>query len=252
MQNVAPQRERWERTTGIMKNTYNLSLVRRRIQEVLPGPLTAIGESALEAFLAVPGVSAWRPARFGLKELSYVFDIGLPIALIGENPSVRTHRLRAGEAVRDGRYPERCLWSEVHTAAILRAWGADVCFAGETTTAAACLEVRLQNGETLEVRVLGATPEAETERLRTHLIAVDERAIPHGYENAVARLERDGPGDANVAAVIGLEPRFWIGLQQKEWLYRVRLNSGASVNMPSAILGKPDGNRHSMRFPLLT
>ena len=138
-----------------MKNTYNLSLVRRRIQEALPRPLSAIGEAALEAFLAVPGVSAWRPARLGLKELSYVFDIGLPFALIGDNASAHTRRLRAGDAVRDGLYPEQCLWDEIHAAAILRAWGAQVCFAAQTTTSAARLEVRVGDGESLEVEVLG-------------------------------------------------------------------------------------------------
>jgi len=227
-----------------MKNTYNLSLVRKRIQEALPGTLSAIGESALEAFLAVPGASAWRPARLGLKELSYVFDIGLPFALIGDDPSVQSRRLRAGEAVRDGVYPERCLWDEIHTAAILHAWGAQVCFA------APCLELRLADGATLDVEVLGTIP-AERASTRARLIAADVRSLRDGYEQSVARLEQDGAGAADVAAVISFEPRFWIGLQQKEWLYSIRMNPSARVKVSLAILGNADGSCHSMRFPLL-
>ena len=174
---------------GKMKNTYNLSLVRRRIQEALPRQLSAIGESALEAFLAVPGVSAWRPARFGLKELSYVFDIGLPFALIGDNPSVHSRRLRTGDAVRDGLYPDRCLWDEIHAAAILRAWGAQVCFAAQTTTSAAGLEVRVDDGETLEVEVL-RTNTADRASPRARLIAVDVRSLPDRYEHNVGRHRR--------------------------------------------------------------
>ncbi len=238
-----------------MKNTYNVSLVRRRIQEALPGPLSAIGESALEAFLAVPGVSAWRPARLGLKELSYVFDIGLPFALIADNPSVQSRRLRAGEAVRDGLYPERCLWDEIQVAAILHAWGAQVCFPGHTAPPTVCLELRLADGETLDIEVLRtpvlrATPD-ERASPRARLIAVDVRSLPHRYEQSVARLAQDGAGAADVAAVIGFEPRFWIGLQQKEWLYSIRVNANASVTVPLSILGNADGSRHSMRFPLL-
>lgn len=234
-----------------MKNTYNLSLVRRRIQEALPRPLSAIGESALEAFLAVPGVSTWRPARLGLKELSYVFDIGLPFALIGDNASAQSRRLRAGDAVRDGLYPEWCLWNEIHVAAILHAWGAQVCFGAQTTNPAACLEVSLDDGQVLPVDVLHTTSADHASR-RARLIAVDVRSLPRDYWQSVARLEYDGAANPDVIAVIGFEPRFWIGLQQKEWLYSVRVNPRASVKVPLTILGNADGGRHSMRFPLLT
>jgi hypothetical protein len=233
-----------------MRNTYNLSLVRRRIHEALPAGLTAVGEASIEAFLAVPGASAWRPARFGLKELSYVFDIGLPLALIGDDASVHTRRLRAGEAVRDGLCPERCVWDEIHAAAILRAWGAPVCFAAQTGFGA-FLEVQLDSGETLDVELLRSAL-AERASTRSRLLVVDARSLPRDDAHTAARFEHDGAAFADVAAVIAFEPRFWIGLRQKEWLYSVRLNPSATVEVPRTILGNADGSRHSMRFPLLT
>ncbi|HEY6598189.1 MAG TPA: hypothetical protein VIZ30_02710, partial [Pseudomonadales bacterium] len=209
-----------------------------------------VGEASIEAFLAVPGASAWRPARFGLKELSYVFDIGLPLALIGDDASVHTRRLRAGEAVRDGLYPERCVWDEIHVAAILRAWGAPVCFAAQTGSGP-FLEVRLDSGETLDVELLRAGS-AERASTRSRLVVVDVRSLPRDEQHTTARFESDGAAAADVAAVIAFEPRFWIGLRQKEWLYSVQLNPRATVEVPRTILGNADGSRRSMRFPLLT
>ena len=65
----------------------------------------------------------------GSRELSFIFDIGLPFALIGDKPVAKTLGLHVGErGSGDGRLPEPGLWSAVHAVALLCRWGLDVQF----------------------------------------------------------------------------------------------------------------------------
>ena len=367
-----------------MKNTYNIDLLRRRIQQALPRPLSPMGAAALEGFLSLPGASAWRPEKLALKELSYVFDMGLPLALIGENISARAHLFRAGEAARAGRYPDKDTWSEVHAAALLCKCGGAVNFVAQSQKPPD-IEVRLDNDRIVEVAVvradlrgqraevhdkvqlvadrllargvdwsivcflvdaanesdlksaldaatlLGPNDHVDDYRKRwavraipmdghagvreadllrplapqwwprdepgidvisvrskrlalespviavrslmssaaylnaleksavrreprsehPYLIAVDLQDMPHGHERVVARLDEQFASWTHVSGVLLFEPRFWIGLEQKEWLYCVQRNPHAVRPVPREILGNVDGRRDSIRIPLL-
>jgi hypothetical protein len=235
-----------------MKNTYNIGLLRRRILEALPRPLSEFGMAALEAFLSLPGASAWRPERLWLKELSYVFDIGLPFALIGDNPSAKSHSLRVGEAVRFGEYPQRSQWSEIHAAALLSRWGAEVRFVADNKTRAHGLEVLLASGETLDVDVIrGDALQNPNERGRSYLVAVDVQENPSAREDIDANLGANFARSAQMSGALLFEPRFWIGIEQKEWVHSARLNPSAIVPVASELLGDADGYRHALRLPLL-
>ena len=367
-----------------MKNSYNIDLLRRRIQEALPRPLSPMGGAALEGFLSLPGASGWRPEKLALKELSYIFDIGLPLALVGDNLSARAHLFRAGEAARAGRYPDKDTWSEVHAAALLTRWGGAVNFVAQAQKPPD-IEVRLERDRIVEVAVvradlrrhraevhdrvrlvadrlltrgvdwnivcfladaaneldlksaldaatlLGPNDHVDDYRKRwavraipldrevgvrepdpvrslapewwrpdepnieitsvlskhlalespvisvrsqissaaylnalersaigqaapaehPYLIAVDVQDMPHGHERIVTRLNDQFSSWNHVSGVLLFEPRFWIGLEQKEWLYSVHLNPAATRPIPRQMLGTADGGRDSIRIPLL-
>ncbi len=242
-----------------MKNTYNIGLLRRRIFEALPRNLTAMGEAAVEGFLALSGASAWRPDRLRLRELSYVFDIGVPFGLIGDNPSARAHSLRAGEAVRFGRYPDANLWSAVHAAALLSTWGAQVSFVADGGEPQPRLEVQLASGDSVDVEVIRATEahDAKTELLRPHVLAVDARGMPARDERIKALLDRHRCAAHGSGALL-FEPRFWIGIEQKEWLHWAQPKPNATILVAPELLGSVDGHghtlndhRHALRVPLL-
>jgi hypothetical protein len=235
---------------GRMKNTYNIGLLRRRILEALPRPPSPMGEAAVEGFLSLPGASAWRPERLWLKELSYVFDIGVPFALIGDNPSARMHGLRVGEVVRFGQYPPKELWSQVHAAALLIRWGAQVQFVADAKTHA--LEVALGSGETVNVEVVRSHPALDAKYAgRSYLIAVDVRDASSRQEEIGALLRAGFQSAPQLSGVLLFEPRFWIGIEQKEWVHVAHRNPNATVPVASEVLGIADGNRHALRIPLL-
>jgi hypothetical protein len=236
---------------GRMKNTYNIGLLRRRILEALPRQPSQMGEAAVEGFLSLPGASAWRPDRLWLKELSYVFDIGLPFALIGDNPSAKMHGLRVGEVVRFGQYPPKDLWSQVHAAALLSKWGAHVQFAPDAKTHA--LEVQLGSGETVNVEVFRSHPplDVKDHAGRSHLIAVDVHDASSQQDEIGAILRAGFQSAPQLSGVLLFEPRFWIGIEQKEWVHFAHRNPNAKVPIASEALGIADGNRHALRIPLL-
>ena len=231
-----------------MRNTYNISLLRRRIQESLPRQLSPAGEMAIEGFLSLPGASAWRPDRLGLRELSFIFDIGLPFGLMGDKPVAKTLGLHVGDSVRDGRLPEARLWSAVHAVALLCRWGLDV----RVTTGAVASQLQFEaqppSGAALSLEVKCAVQEPANARL----VAVDMRGATTGFD-ATAAYYCDQFSNG-LAAVLLFEPRFWIGVEQKEWLHMARLDPSADELEPR-MLGSDDGDRfagaQALRLPLL-
>ena len=234
-----------------MKNTYNIGLLRRRIFESLPRPPSPMGEAAVEGFLSLPGASAWRPDRLWLKELSYIFDIGVPFALIGDNPSAKMHGLRVGEGIRFGQHPRSDLWSQVQAAALLTHWGAQVQFVADPTTHA--LEVAMANGEAVNVEVVRSDPAVDVKDHggRSYIVAVDVQDVSGRREEIGAILSAGFTSASNVAGVLLFEPRFWIGIEQKEWVHSAYVNANAQTPIASELLGRADGNRHALRIPLL-
>ena len=234
-----------------MRNTYNLSLLRKRIVDALPRPASAIGEAAIEGFLSLPGSSAWRPDRIGLRELSFVFDIGVPLALIGDNASAKPIVLEVGDAARDGALPPRPLRTLVHAAALLSRWGWTVRFvgAGSMLQRQWRIELAASDGETIDVVLLGQPSlDAGTVPDRLQMLVAD---VDGAIEDVATAYEATFASSPNVCAGLVFQPRFWIGVEQKEWLHLARLNPSARVAIAPERLGHADGERHALRLPLL-
>jgi hypothetical protein len=241
-----------------MRNTYNVSLLRRRILDAMPRTLTDVGQAAVDGFLSLPGASAWRPERMGLTELSFVFDIGVPFALIGDNASVKMIALSIGDAVRDGRHPEKSVWSVVHAAALLCRWGATVEFlpGGAAATNAWRIGASWSGGPTFDVVRHGSdldgagasSDAAPSGGDRPLLIAREVNGAP---EDAAVSLDEVFAHSPNVNAALFFQPRFWIGVEQKEWLYLARLSPTPRVALAPEQLGGADGHRRALRLALL-
>jgi len=215
----------------------------------------------LEGFLALTGVSVWHPNRLGIRELSYIFDIGLPFALIGDNASAKPHAMYVADCVRDGRQPADDRWRVVHAGALLSHWGAAVQFKADPTEWSPQLELQLQSGETLNVDVWSAPmalmtgPVKESSSIehaeRAHILLVDVRGTGSRHEEISATLAAAFERSHLLSGVVSFEPRFWIGIEQKEWLHLARRNPNATVPVPVDILGNADGARRALRLPLL-
>jgi len=233
-----------------MRNTYNISLLRKRIHDALPRPATPAGDAAIEGFLAMPGASAWRPLQLGLRELSFVFDVGVPFALIGPNASARALGARVGDAVRDGRPPDAAVARVVHVGALLTHWGWRVEFAAERDVSH--VSAQHADGAVHDVAVVHAL-DASTASL--HDLSSDSSRLilveAAGAHERVAEGFADALASSSVAAVITFEPRFWIGIEQKEWLYLARPNRHARVALPDTAFGNAPCVRNALRIPLL-
>ncbi len=127
-----------------------------RIRSGLPLPLSEIGEAALESFLALPGVTTWCPDNLWLAELSKIFNIGLPFALLGSDPSAASHRREIGRAVARGENMSPSTWSEVQAGAILSNWGAKVSFIKRGKSPTPDFEAQWTHGVVLDVEVTRA------------------------------------------------------------------------------------------------
>jgi len=136
-----------------MQNSPRLDLLSKQIRAAVPNSLSQTGEEALAAFLALPGVDAWIPGKLLLGELSEIFDIGLALALIGNNPSADRHKLEISRAVQQKETLPRSLWSEVQVGALLSKWGAEFSFIKRTTSPTPDIEVKLEGGLILDVEV---------------------------------------------------------------------------------------------------
>jgi hypothetical protein len=231
-----------------VRNTYNIGLLRRRVQEALPRPPAPAGEMAIEGFLSLPGASAWRPERLGLRELSFIFDVGLPFALIGDKPVAKTLGLHVGDAVRDGRLPEPRLWSAVHAVALLCRWGLDVHLTSGLVAPQLQFEVRLPNDAALSLDVRRAVQEPTNARI----VAIDMQGAAAGFDD-VAGYYADSFANG-LLAVLVFEPRFWIGIEQKEWRHLARLapdTGGLEPRMLGCADGDPFAGVQALRMPLL-
>jgi len=232
-----------------MRNTYNISLLRRRIFDALPRPASPFGEAAIEGFLSLPGASAWRPDRLGLKELSFVFDVGVPLALIGDNASAKPVALYIGDAARDGREPDRSIRSLVHAAALLSRWGCAIQFVGAGVAMHRSWRVEFASPSGEPIDVVVSDEEAGYARSADRL-QLWVRDVDGSLESAAAAFD-DVFASRDVCGALVFQPRFWIGVEQKEWLHLARLNPTARVALASEQLGGADGERRALRLALL-
>src|SRR5437588_5022419 len=106
-------RRRYLLTLGSVRMVPESDALLARIRPALPLPLSETGESALQHFLALPGVASWNPDNIYLAELSMIFDLGLPFALLGNNSSADYHRRELGKTVASRAALPVSVWSEV-------------------------------------------------------------------------------------------------------------------------------------------
>lgn len=88
-----------------------------------------------------------------LRELSKIFDLGLPFALLAGNASAEAHRQEVGKAVGRGERLPASLLSEVHAGALLSNWGAKVKFVPRQEHPTPDIEAQWADGVTVDVEV---------------------------------------------------------------------------------------------------
>lgn len=128
-------------------------LLRDRVLATISSPLSKIGFEALDSFLALPFVDEWCPKDMYLGELSSIFDVGLPFALLAGNATADSHRREVGVAVGRGERAPASLSSEIHAGALLSNWGANVEFVPRQAHPTPDIEVNWGDGVTVDVEV---------------------------------------------------------------------------------------------------
>ena len=140
------------------------------------------------------------------------------------------------------------MWSAVHAVALLCHWGLEVRIASGPVAPQLQFEVRPPNGASLSLDVRRAVQEPTGARI----VAIDMQGAAAGFD-AAAACYADAFADG-LAAVLVFEPRFWIGVEQKEWRHMARLAPDAAGLEPR-LLGCADGDRfagvQALRVPLL-
>lgn len=145
-----------------------MEFLRRRIVEFCNRELTAIGDLALSEFCRLPGSETWNPEDFMGVHLDFVFNHGLPLALIANNQSAGLHRREIAAALFNGAEFSKSRWSEIHACALLTHWGFEPTFVRETDVRTPDLELLLDCGAAVDVEV--ARAEFRTE----HRVAFDQ------------------------------------------------------------------------------
>jgi len=130
-----------------------LDHLRQRILEATPRSLTEVGSRALESFLNLPHIERWNPDNLYLRELSTVFDVGLPFSFLRGNSSAQAHMQEFGAALSRGETASSSLTSEVHAGALLSNWGAAVSFVPRQDTPTPDIEATWGDGVMVDVEV---------------------------------------------------------------------------------------------------
>lgn len=126
--------------------------------DAIQHPLSEIGYQALESFLDLPCVERWDPVNLFLRELSDVFDAGLPTTFLRGNASSAAHKRQLGEAIYNGKHAHPSLLSEVHAGALLANWGATIRFVPRSVTPTPDIEAVWDEGVIVDVEVVRGDP----------------------------------------------------------------------------------------------
>lgn len=128
--------------------------VEERIRQILPHPLTSIGEEALTAALELPYVQQQIPEQIYLAVAQSVLKYGLFIALNKGNSSFEAHLQKLRKAEGD---PAQVLassfFSEIEACYVLSRFGADVSYVKTGTKRTPDLEVALHDSTKLDAEV---------------------------------------------------------------------------------------------------
>lgn len=177
-------------------------------------PLSHVGIRALRAFLGLPHLEGWRPPDLYYQRLSQIFDIGLPLSFLDGNQSGRRHRDELGRAVSRNEATPTSIMSEIHAAAVLTHWGANVQFIPVSKTPTPDLEVVWGSERPLTVEVV----RAETKDLHEE--------VKCGLESFVGALQ---PGDVewNLACFVADASKASDLNEMLEAAIRLRCNENA-------------------------
>lgn len=201
-----------------------MDTLNNRIRTVLPHSLSEIGDAALESFLALPCATAWHPSNLWMRQISMIFDVGLPFALLGSNLSAEAYRQEIGNAIANENYASLSCWSELQAGALLSNWGAKVTFIKRVKgVRTPDLEADFSDEAVMDVEVT----RGEIRQLHT--------AVKDGLENLAGALvagdvdwnvicffaDASNAGDINAAfnAAIGLSP-YEIKEEHGHWAVR--------------------------------
>lgn len=136
-----------------MNQNLAIKPIRERLLEAISGQLTNRGAMALDAFLELPGIDLWQPESVHLREVSTAFDVGLPFSFLRNNRTADAHKVQWGFALARGEQFNPSLASEVHAAALLSGWGADVAFIPRGFTPTPDIAASWSSGEVVDVEV---------------------------------------------------------------------------------------------------
>ena len=184
----------------------NVSL-RDRILLAVDSQLSKPGNEALDSFVNLPCVEKWQPENMYGLEITKVFNIGLPFALLAGNKSAESHRKAVGGAVGKGEEPSKSLLSEVHAGALLSNWGAKVKFIPQQAHPTPDIQASWGDGASIDVEVV----RGDTRQLH--------KDVQKGLESFCGALQ---PGDtgwnfigfiADASDVIDLTAMFDAGLK---------------------------------------
>src|SRR5208337_1111020 len=103
------------------------------IRDLLPVPLSPLGEAAVNAYAALPGVNEWMPpADFQQIQAQRLVQMGWPLAVLGANESLK----RILRKSKNGKV-DASDWSVIHAGALLTHLGARVEFLKESESRSA-------------------------------------------------------------------------------------------------------------------
>lgn len=83
-----------------------------------------------------------------------------------------------------------------------------------------------------------------------YLIALDVTELPRAHERIVNDLVAYFKIWDHVSAALVFEPRFYVGLERKEWVVSIHLNSTASIALPPQLAILSGRGRLSIEFML--
>jgi len=118
--------------------------------------LSEIGEKALKAFFSLPGSEDWHPDEQSPIQMLMPFDIGLPLALLGDEKSVDHLKKRIGYAIAKGKQPDKSDWSEVQAGALMCHFGAEAEFVRPQKTRTPDIRARWPSNSIVDVEVTAA------------------------------------------------------------------------------------------------
>jgi hypothetical protein len=142
----------------------------KQIESFLYKTLTDNGKAAISAFLSLPGLENWNKENINGLEVDRIFNIGLPLALIGKIPSVSRHTKIIAKSICNGQDLDSSKLSELHVGALLSHWEMNPVFIEETNNRTPDLECRYDDGSIIDIEVVRADQRHEHVYLQERLL----------------------------------------------------------------------------------